>query len=52
MPKAPVPSTKPPSVPKVLSKSEAVAACLAKGLANNPLASNDPFDKCVFNLTH
>jgi membrane-bound lytic murein transglycosylase B len=52
VPKAPVPSTKPPSVPKVLSKSEAVAACLAKGLANNPLASNDPFDKCVFNLTH
>ena len=52
VPRAPAPSTKPPSVPKLLSKSEAVAACLAKGLVNNPLSSNDPFDKCVFDLTH
>jgi hypothetical protein len=40
------------AVPKVLSQAEAVAACLAKGLVNNPLSSSDPFDKCVFNLTH
>jgi len=52
VPSAPAPATKPPSGPKLLSKSEAVAACLAKGLVNDPLASNDPFDKCVFDLTH
>ena len=52
VPKAPVPATKPPSVPKVLSRSAALAKCAADGLVNNPLSSTDPFDKCVFNLTH
>ena len=40
------------AVPKVLSRTQAVAACLAKGLVNSPLSSTDPFDKCVFDLTH
>ena len=40
------------AVPKVLNRTQAVAACLAKGLVNSPLSSTDPFDKCVFDLTH
>jgi membrane-bound lytic murein transglycosylase B len=40
------------SVPPVLTKAEAVAQCLAEGLVDNPLDPNDPFDQCVYDLTH
>jgi hypothetical protein len=36
----------------VLSRADALAACAAKGLVDNPLKSDDAFDKCVFDLTH
>jgi membrane-bound lytic murein transglycosylase B len=41
-----------PAVPKVLSRADALVKCAAKGLVDNPLKSDDPFDKCVFDLTH
>ncbi len=42
VPSAPAPSTKPPSVPKVLSKSEAVAACLGQGPGQQPARLERP----------
>ncbi len=33
-----------------LSKAEATAQCLSKGLVDNPLVNNDAFDECVANL--
>ena len=42
VPSVPVPSTKPPSVPKVLSKSEAVAACLRQGSGQQPARLERP----------
>jgi len=49
VPKIPTPK---PSAPPVLSRAEALVKCAAKGLVDNPLKSDDPFDKCVFDLTH
>jgi membrane-bound lytic murein transglycosylase B len=47
-----VPTLPPVTLPPVLTQTQAVAACLAKGLLDNPLNPNDAFDKCVYNLTH
>ena len=48
-PPPPPPAPKPPAP---LSGPAAAAACVAKGLTNNPLDNNDAFDQCVNKLTH
>ncbi len=44
--------TLPLPTPTILTQAEAIVACLAKGLVDNPLNPNDAFDRCVYNLTH
>jgi membrane-bound lytic murein transglycosylase B len=46
------PTLLPSDTPTILTRAQAVARCLAKGLVNDPLDPNDPFDRCVYNLTH
>jgi hypothetical protein len=41
-----------PSLPPVLSLTQAIAKCTAEGKVDNPLESNDPFDQCVYAYTH
>jgi transglycosylase-like protein with SLT domain len=51
-PTLPVPTPTPPApTPTLLTEAEAIAACLAQGLVDNPLDPNDAFDKCVDDLT-
>jgi hypothetical protein len=45
-----IPTPKP--TVQVISRADALVKCAAKGLVDNPLKSDDPFDKCVFDLTH
>jgi membrane-bound lytic murein transglycosylase B len=45
-------SPAPNPVNQVLTVAEATLKCTSQGLVNNPLASDDPFDKCVYNYTH
>jgi membrane-bound lytic murein transglycosylase B len=53
VPTVPLPTpTLPLPTPTLLTEAEAIAACLAKGLVDNPLDPNDAFDQCVYDLTH
>jgi membrane-bound lytic murein transglycosylase B len=47
-----LPTLPPLPPPTILTHAEAVVACLAKGLVDNPLNPNDAFDRCVYKLTH
>jgi hypothetical protein len=42
----------PTSLPTLLTKAQALVQCAAEGLVDNPLDPNDPFDQCVYDLTH
>jgi membrane-bound lytic murein transglycosylase B len=47
-----LPTLLPTSLPTLLTVAQAILQCTAEGLVDNPLVSNDPFDQCVYNLTH
>jgi membrane-bound lytic murein transglycosylase B len=47
-----LPTLLPTSLPTLLTKAQAIVACLAEGLVDNPLNPNDAFDRCVYDLTH
>ena len=47
-----LPTLLPTSLPTLLSKAQAIVACLARGLVDNPLDPHDAFDSCVYDLTH
>jgi membrane-bound lytic murein transglycosylase B len=47
-----LPTLLPSSLPTLLTKAQAIVACLAEGLVDNPLDPHDAFDKCVYDLTH
>jgi membrane-bound lytic murein transglycosylase B len=42
----------PSPLPSLLTHTQAVVRCLAEGLINNLLNPHDPFDQCVYDLTH
>jgi Transglycosylase SLT domain len=48
----PLPSTSIPPVDHLLSHAQAVAQCLLDGYLDNPLRTDDPFDRCVYDYTH
>lgn len=51
-PPLPDPGDNPVDEGDVLTTTQAIAECTAKGLIDNPLNNNDPFDQCVDNLTN
>jgi membrane-bound lytic murein transglycosylase B len=54
LPSLPVslPTTLPTVITTILTQAQAVVQCVAEGLVDNPLSSNDAFDQCVYDLTH
>jgi len=48
----PLPSTSVSPIDAILTQAQATAQCTLEGYINNPLSSNDPFDKCVYDYTH
>jgi membrane-bound lytic murein transglycosylase B len=47
-----LPTLPPLPTPTLLTRAQAIAVCLARGLINNPVDPNDAFDRCVYDLTH
>jgi membrane-bound lytic murein transglycosylase B len=47
-----LPTSIPTTLPTLLTQTQAIAQCSAEGLVDDPLNPNDPFDQCVYDLTH
>jgi membrane-bound lytic murein transglycosylase B len=48
-----IPTSLPTSaITQLLTVAEAIVQCTAEGLFDDPFNPNDPFDQCVYNLTH